>query len=112
MHAEQRLTWGVAAMTLGSMWGSNTWCGGLHTDAADLMPPSVQIACCMRLQHARESGAYVARELLGKQQPEYDYLPYFYSRIYDLGWEVRVLCLLQNSCNCCPTQNPSKQNPP
>jgi monodehydroascorbate reductase (NADH) len=39
------------------------------------------------VQHARESGAYVARELLGKQQPEYDYLPYFYSRIYDLGWE-------------------------
>lgn len=30
----------------------------------------------------------MARELLGKQQPEYDYLPYFYSRIYDLGWEV------------------------
>jgi monodehydroascorbate reductase (NADH) len=38
------------------------------------------------VQHARESGAFVARELLGKQQDDYDYLPYFYSRIYDLGW--------------------------
>ncbi len=44
---------------------------------------------CSATQHARESGAYVARELLGKQQPDYDYMPYFYSRIYDLGWVVR-----------------------
>jgi hypothetical protein len=47
-------------------------------------------ASCLWLQHARESGAYVARELLGKEQPDYDYLPYFYSRIYDLGWEVGI----------------------
>lgn len=39
------------------------------------------------VQNARESGAYAARDALkGPQSAPYDYLPYFYSRIYDLGW--------------------------
>lgn len=60
-----------------------------QTDDKQTHGLSDDTSICSAPQHARESGAYVARELLGKQQPDYDYMPYFYSRIYDLGWVVR-----------------------
>uniref|UniRef100_A0A1D1ZS99 monodehydroascorbate reductase (NADH) n=1 Tax=Auxenochlorella protothecoides TaxID=3075 RepID=A0A1D1ZS99_AUXPR len=38
--------------------------------------------------NARLTGAYVAREILTPgTQPEYDYLPFFYSREFDLSWQ-------------------------
>eukprot|EP00208_Stichococcus_sp_RCC1054_P003758 CAMPEP_0206138822 /NCGR_PEP_ID=MMETSP1473-20131121/3713_1 /ASSEMBLY_ACC=CAM_ASM_001109 /TAXON_ID=1461547 /ORGANISM="Stichococcus sp, Strain RCC1054" /LENGTH=434 /DNA_ID=CAMNT_0053532349 /DNA_START=198 /DNA_END=1502 /DNA_ORIENTATION=+ len=40
------------------------------------------------VQHARESGTFAAKEVLGKGDGSpYTYTPYFYSRVYDLGWE-------------------------
>lgn len=53
----------------------------------------------------------MARELLGKQQPEYDYLPYFYSRIYDLGWEVRCM-LIFIGIYLLPEAEPPEAEPP
>ena len=44
------------------------------------------------LQHARESGIFAAKQALGKGNGSpYTYTPYFYSRVFDLGWEVSFL---------------------
>lgn len=45
------------------------------------------------LQHARESGIFAAKQALGKGNGSpYTYTPYFYSRVFDLGWEVIAFC--------------------
>ncbi|MFO7947518.1 MAG: FAD-dependent oxidoreductase, partial [Armatimonadota bacterium] len=36
--------------------------------------------------HARRSGKHVARMVMGDQDP-YDYLPYFWSEVFDFSWE-------------------------
>ena len=42
------------------------------------------------VSHARLSAALAMAEMLKPgSTEEYDYLPYFYSRIFDLHWEVR-----------------------
>jgi monodehydroascorbate reductase (NADH) len=48
------------------------------------------------VQHARSSAAFVARDLVARSSsasepgsdssPSYSYLPYYYSRVFDLGW--------------------------
>ena len=43
------------------------------------------------VSHARLSAAVAMAEMLKPGSThEYDYLPYFYSRIFDLHWEVRL----------------------
>ena len=43
------------------------------------------------VQHARSSAAFVARDIVARSSsspssPSYAYLPYYYSRVFDLGW--------------------------
>eukprot|EP00186_Timspurckia_oligopyrenoides_P001669 CAMPEP_0182451164 /NCGR_PEP_ID=MMETSP1172-20130603/43570_1 /TAXON_ID=708627 /ORGANISM="Timspurckia oligopyrenoides, Strain CCMP3278" /LENGTH=441 /DNA_ID=CAMNT_0024648913 /DNA_START=281 /DNA_END=1606 /DNA_ORIENTATION=+ len=37
--------------------------------------------------HARASAACAVRSAMSKPQQPYDYLPYFYSRVFDLSWQ-------------------------
>uniref|UniRef100_A0A7S3EJM8 monodehydroascorbate reductase (NADH) n=1 Tax=Rhodosorus marinus TaxID=101924 RepID=A0A7S3EJM8_9RHOD len=37
--------------------------------------------------HARQSAAHVVDALFNSATPEYDYLPYFYSRVFSLSWQ-------------------------
>lgn len=39
------------------------------------------------VQNARETAAHAVASILGKSSGDYDYLPYFYSRVFDLGWK-------------------------
>lgn len=39
------------------------------------------------VQNARETAAHAVASILGKASGDYDYLPYFYSRVFDLGWK-------------------------
>ncbi|KAK9840747.1 hypothetical protein WJX81_001997 [Elliptochloris bilobata] len=40
------------------------------------------------VQHARESAQYAVQSIMGKASGDYDYLPFFYSREFDLGWKL------------------------
>ncbi|KAA8500046.1 Monodehydroascorbate reductase [Porphyridium purpureum] len=38
------------------------------------------------VEHARQSAAQAVKAAMGKSDAEYDYLPFFYSRVFDLSW--------------------------
>ena len=68
--------------------------GGGDGDGGDDGPPTRQ----EHVQHARASAAFVARDIVAQAAaatppappappaPSYSYLPYYYSRVFDLGW--------------------------
>ena len=37
----------------------------------------------------RQTAAYVVGQLLSPGGPAFDYLPFFYSRVFNLSWQVR-----------------------
>lgn len=39
------------------------------------------------VQHARESAKHAVNAMVTQSDAQYDYLPYFYSRIFDLSWK-------------------------
>lgn len=67
--------------------GGSTWClprFQMH-GALILLHPSWTCRAPLR----RLMGKFVAGELLSLSQPEYSYLPFFYSREFSLSWQVR-----------------------
>ena len=47
----------------------------------------------MRQEHVancRQSAKHAVSAIMDPATPDYDYLPFFYSRIFDLGWQVRL----------------------
>ena len=48
----------------------------------------------MRQEHVancRQSAKHAVAAIMDPATPDYDYLPFFYSRIFDLGWQVRLV---------------------
>lgn len=48
----------------------------------------------MRQEHVancRQSAKHAVASIMDSSTGDYDYLPFFYSRIFDLGWQVQVL---------------------
>ncbi len=43
--------------------------------------------------NCRASAVHAVQSIMDPSTGDYDYLPYFYSRIFDLGWQV-ILCLI------------------
>lgn len=39
------------------------------------------------VQNARDSASHVAKVVMKKTEEAYDYVPYFYSRVFDLSWQ-------------------------
>jgi len=56
--------------------------------------PYLELGRRMRIEHedhAREHGRFAGANMAGAHKP-YDYLPYFYSDLFDLGWEAVGEC--------------------
>ena len=48
----------------------------------------------MRQEHVancRQSAKHAVAAIMDPKTPDYDYLPFFYSRIFDLGWQVLLM---------------------
>lgn len=76
----------VAAFPSGCLFGSNVTSSKIKEGGSNHSTRQEHV------QHARSSAAFVARDIVSasasapSETPSYSYLPYYYSRVFDLGW--------------------------
>ena len=52
------------------------------------------------VQNCRTSAQHAVASMLDPSTGDYDYLPYFYSRIFNLSWQARAVCTAWIICIC------------
>jgi hypothetical protein len=67
--------------------------------------PLLKYGVTTRQEHvtnARSSAIHAIASILDPATPPYDYLPFFYSRVYNLSWQVRAHSFPCRDCNYNP----------